>query len=389
MKKVALIFVACMAGTFAAIQFNHWLERRQTLDHLTRVEAPMWKGTPAQASTSTPGGAPDFRAAAKRVLNSVVTIEIQGTVQNWFTDEERVENLGQGSGVVISDNGYIVTNNHVIRNPMDRSQRPAEFVRVHVPGGEILDARVIGYDSRSDLAVIKVDGTSLTPIELGSSKNVEVGEWVLAAGSPLGFENTVSVGVVSSLNRQVDLSQTDNGNYLLGAIQTDASINPGNSGGALVNSKGQLVGINTAIASNTGTSVGIGFAIPVDRVKRVTNDIIKFGRARYGSLGVESFRVPGLLRNNQNRAQFKNYVGVEPPKDGLVISRVENGSPAARAGIERLTVILEIENVKVKEAMDLFKALADKGPGEVVSVKYWKKGQTFTKDISLEDLSQI
>lgn len=389
MKKVALIFVACMAGTFAAIQFNHWLERRQTLDHLTRLEAPILKGTPAQATAPAPGGAPDFRGAAKRVLNSVVTIEIQGTVQDWFQNEERVENLGQGSGVVISDNGYIVTNNHVIRNPIGGSDRPAEFVRVHVPGGEVVDARVIGYDARSDLAVIKVDGANLTPIELGSSKNVEVGEWVLAAGSPLGFENTVSVGVVSSLNRQVDLSQTDNGNFLLGAIQTDASINPGNSGGALVNSRGQLVGINTAIASNTGTSVGIGFAIPVDRVKRVTNDIIKYGRARYGSMGIETFRVPGLLRNNSNRAQFKNYVGHEPPKDGLVVSRVESSSPAARAGMDRLTVILEIGDVKIKDAMDLFKALSDKGPGEVVTVKYWKKGQTFTKDISLEDLSQI
>ena len=210
-------------------------------------------------------GAPfDFSAAAKKASPSVVSVDQYRDVpRGLFSDEVTTRKTGTGSGVIISDSGYIVTNNHVVSG--------AKQVRVRLDDGRAYDAKVLGTDSRSDLAVIKVDAKNLHAIEIGSSKDVQVGQWVLAVGNPLGFDDTVSVGVVSSLRR--NLAVGDQG--MVDAIQTDAAINAGNSGGALCNSQGQLIGINAAIASTNGGSIGIGFAIPVDRVKTVVDDIVK------------------------------------------------------------------------------------------------------------------
>ena len=180
---------------------------------------------------------------------------------------------GQGSGVILSKNGIIVTNNHVVEVPNDPEHAIVEQVKVRLQDKRVFTAKVVGRDRRADLAVLKIEATDLQPIEVGDSSKLEIGQWVVAVGNPLGFDNTVSVGVVSSLGRSLGLENS----FLLDGIQTDAAINPGNSGGALTDAAGQLVGINAAIASGNGGSVDIGFAIPVNTVRRVVDQILKFG----------------------------------------------------------------------------------------------------------------
>jgi putative serine protease PepD len=387
MKKILVIFVACAAGTFCALQLNTFLEKRAAIDQISKSSSSsmLLTGEPAQAAAPGVAPVPDFRAAAKKVLQSVVSIETRGTIRRWMTTE--TTDLGQGSGVVITDSGYIVTNNHVVRNP--QSGQTAEEVRVHLPNQQVVKAKVVGIDERTDLAVLKVDGQKLVPVELGDNRQLEIGEWVIAAGNPLGFDNTVSVGVVSSLNRQVDLGRGNGQFVLLNAIQTDAAINPGNSGGALVNARGQLVGINSAIASQTGNSIGIGFAIPVDRVRRITNDIIKFGHARHGQLGVQTYMRPGLLADDDARAELSQLAGATPPDYGLIVQEVIPTSPAGRLGISQFCVLLQINGSKLNDSIEFYKALADKVPGDKVELTYWKKGQIYKKTVELADLTDI
>lgn len=325
----------------------------------------------------TSSAAPDFRAASRKILQSVVSIDAMGYAETWFGD--RVQQGGQGSGVVVSAQGYIVTNNHVIR---PNKQDVATEIQVHTPDGKTYPAKVIGTDPRSDLAVLKIEAPNLTPASVGDSKALEVGQWVIAAGNPLGFENTVSVGVVSSLGRALPTEGSD----LVGAIQTDAAINPGNSGGALIDSGGNLIGINTAIASPSGGSVGIGFAIPADRVKRVVDDIIKFGRAKYGQLGVVVVNRPGLLARPGVRQRIQEVVGAEPPTEGIVLQNVAPNSPAQKAGMQDITILLELEGKKMVEPIDYNKIMADKKPGDSVRLKFWTAAGTKDTSVTLADL---
>jgi S1-C subfamily serine protease len=221
-------------------------------------------------------------------------------------------------------------------------------------------------------------------MEIGSSKDVEVGQWVLAIGNPLGFDNTVSVGVVSSLKRNLPVG----GQGLVDAIQTDAAINQGNSGGALCNSQGQLIGINSAIASSNGGNIGIGFAIPVDRVKSVVSDIVKFGYAKYGGIGV-TYRpeFEGQLSYPQFRAGLAEQVGAQDvPNHGIVV--MDSTGAAAQAGLKKFDVILAVDDQLIEGTFDLNKVLIPKKPGDTVSVKYWSKGKTYTKNIVLQEVHQ-
>ncbi|MBL8087431.1 MAG: trypsin-like peptidase domain-containing protein [Chthonomonas sp.] len=377
---------ACTLGTLAALHIYNSVQASQALSY---IGTPKSAGIIQAESTGPQGTGVDFRAASKKILQSVVSIDASGKVENVW-GETFVRAFGSGTGVVISSKGHIITNNHVISNPNNGGL--AEFVKVHLANGDVAAGKVIGNDPRSDLAVIKVDRTDLVPVEFGSIKTLEVGQWVIAAGSPLGYDNTVSVGVISSLGRAVDLSeagaaQRGGAPFLVNAIQTDAAINPGNSGGALCDTAGNLVGINTVIATNTGTNVGIGFAIPVDRVQRVANDIIQYGRVRYGVLGIVEDQFPGRLKYENVRNEIKGMVGAAPPEDGIIIVQVAPDSPAAKIGMERLSILVQIDNMPIKLPIDLRKALADKSPGETIQVKYWKKGKIVTSPATLQELA--
>jgi serine protease Do len=253
---------------------------------------------------------------------------------------------------------------------------------------------VLGRDPRSDLAVLKINATGLRPVEIGDSNSLEVGQWVLAVGNPLGFDNTVSVGVVSSLKRSLPIG----GGVLLDAVQTDAAINPGNSGGALTDAQGRLVGINSAIASSTGQSVGIGFAIPVNRVKEVVADIVKLGYARYAGLGIRYN--PNwdskFLSDPQVRAELAEITGAENvPSKGIIVkspyrgdASVEPGGPADKAGIKEWDVIVEIGGEPVTDVITLNKVLTPHKPGETVDVKFWSRGKTKTSRVTLQELGR-
>lgn len=389
MKKGILIAVAVAIGGFFALQANNWIEGRRALTGMSKSDFAI-EGKPILVQNkAVPAGLPDLRAASKRVLQSVVSVDASGTVEDFF-GRPQLTNLGGGSGVIISENGYIVTNNHVITNPS--LGRPAEILKVHLPDDTIVEGKLVGFDQRSDLAVIKVNRTGLTPIDQDAAYKPEIGEWVLAAGSPLGYDNTISVGVISSLDREVDMSGAGNArrggaDVLTEAIQTDAAINPGNSGGALTNVSGTLLGINTVIASNTGTNVGIGFAIPASRVRQVAADIIKYGYVKYGSLGILVLPNPDILKFERNREAFKEEFGVYPPTEGLVIDIVQPDSPAAKLGIEQYSILLAVEGKKMTRPVDLQKALLTAAPGKKVNVKFWKKGKTYEGTVTLTELA--
>jgi serine protease Do len=374
MKTSTLVLagIAVFAGVFGALQADHYF----TSGHSSTSSPVAFRegGTLSPITYSGEAANPfDFRSAAKKITPSVVSVDQFRRMSQGFMDNAQVEReVGQGSGVILSNDGIIVTNNHVVEG--------ASRVSVHLSDGRTLDAKVLGTDPRSDLAVIRVEAKNLTPIEMGESGSAEVGEWVLAVGNPLGFANTVSVGVVSSLKR--DLPVGDQG--LVNAIQTDAAINPGNSGGALCDAQGKLIGINSAIASGTGQSVGIGFSIPVDRVKVVVQDIVKYGYARYAGLGIARYP-DGILADPDARQELATRTGGANVPDKGVLIRQSTG-PADKAGIHALDVLLEIDHQSVGSMFDLNKVLMAKKPGDEVTVKYWSKGDVKTTQVALEEL---
>jgi len=388
MKTSTIIFsgLAVFAGVLGALQVHDYLDKpAQTAQgDLLTTSAPSTQYVKA-AYEGTVSPAPfDFRGAAKKVNNSVFSVDRYERVRRDFFDNEgTVAETGQGSGVIVSTNGTIVTNNHVVTD--EQTGRPVEQVKVRLADDRTFTAKVLGTDPRSDLAVLKIDAPNLTPVQLGNSPDVEVGQWVLAVGNPLGFSNTVSVGVVSSLKRTVPVGQMG----MFDAIQTDAAINPGNSGGALCDSEGRLIGINSAIASGTGQSVGIGFAIPVDRVKTVVNDIVKFGYARYAALGVSyNPRYSGALADPDFRAQVGERAGSQAniPSYGILVASSEGG--AKSAGINTWDIILSIDGHKVEQVLDMNQVLTPKKPGDKVQVRYWSHGETKTSTVTLQAITR-
>lgn len=318
-SKYIFIGIAVFAAVLGALQVNRFINQRGVAQDIQSVLG----ATPTSSIAFEQGSAPaDFRAPVAKISPAVVSVDRFDQVTDFFGESRGEQQTGTGSGVIISSDGYILTNNHVVSG--------AARVQIRSKDDRTFSAKVIGTDPRSDLAVLKVEEKNLAVATLGDSSKVEVGEWVIAIGNPLGYSNTVSVGVVSNLNKSL---QTGRNSLLVDLIQTDAAINQGNSGGALANAKGELVGINSAIATNSGGSIGLGFAIPINRAKRVVADIIKHGKVQYGTLGVEVVERPGLLQMDFARNQVQEYTGAVPPKDGLIIRAVVEGSAGAKLGL--------------------------------------------------------
>ncbi|MFC3241843.1 S1C family serine protease [Gordonia humi] len=269
---------------------------------------------------------------------------------------------GSGSGVVLDSDGVILTNNHVVAG--------AQQVLVTFNDGSRAPAKVLGADPVSDIAVIKADKTGLTPITIGASKNLSVGQDVIAIGSPLGLAGTVTTGIISALNRPVSTSGTDGSQEsVIDAIQTDAAINPGNSGGALINASGALIGINTAIAT-TGAegesgSIGLGFAIPIDQAMRVAKELQASGKATQASLGVS-------VRPNTD---------VEKP--GALVASVVRGGAAEKAGIPNGALITGVDDRKISTSEALVAAIRSYAPNDTVKVTYSVRDQSKTAEATL------
>lgn len=386
MKRTTFIatLAACFVGVLGALQVDRMVTARNKPDDIFAESKPFVGSLrPANAE---PLSAPafDFREAAKRVTPSVVSVDRFDKVRGFFESQASERETGTGSGVIVSADGIIVTNNHVVEAQSFGRRQAASAPRVQVRlfDGRKVEAKILGTDPRSDLAVLKIEAQNLQPIELGSSSTLEVGEWVMAVGNPLGFDNTVSVGVVSSKKRNLPVGE----NGLVEGIQTDAAINPGNSGGALCNAQGQLIGINSAIASSTGQSVGIGFAIPIDRAKKIVNDIVKYGAPRYAGLGVSyDGRLAGQLDNPYARQFVAEQIKREDfPNHGIWLNAVSGASAAA--GLKSGDFILEIEGQKIESTFDMNKVILTKNIGDKVKVKFWQAGQTKEATITLTEI---
>lgn len=378
MRKLGFVvftFVAAGLGIMAGLEADRYLNPAKA------VEAPMAQSVGTSevrpvSLGSTSALSVDFRDAVKKVVPAVVSVDKRERVRRFFfSDETELVPTGTGSGVIISKDGHVLTNFHVVAN--------AAQLTVRLADGRTVPAEYVGGDRRADLALLKVKLDNLQPAILADSAKLEIGEWVIAVGNPLGYSNTVSVGVVSSLKRSLP---TGRDSWLVDSIQTDAAINSGNSGGALANALGEVVGINTAIATNTGGSVGIGFAIPINRAKRVVDDILKFGRVRYGSAGLTPYPDSGVLRDRGARAAITEATGAEPPTEGILVSEIDDSGPAAQAGITRLDVILSIDGVKVLDPSQYSKIFQDKKPGDVIQVRFWSAGREKTARLTLVDL---
>lgn len=369
-------FAAVFAAVVGALQFDRFLRQRTAGD-------VVFRGGEARMINASTGGAIgfDFREPAKKALESVVSIQTTAEGEDFFGRRFR-QAYSQGSGVVVSADGYVVTNNHVVRVGSPAGPL-ADTVSVTFADGKSYDATVVGTDRRSDLAVLRIENPNVKALALGDSSKLQPGEWVLAVGNPLGYSNTVSLGIVSSTGRPL---QGDDALFVDG-IQTDAAINQGNSGGALVDAEGNLVGINTAIASNNGGSIGIGFAIPVNRVKEVVRDIVKDGKVRYGDPGLELYQRDGLLRNARARREIQQQTGATsaPPTAGVIVHDVVRGGPAASAGIRYLDVITSVDGKKVEGVQDYLAALSAKRPGDKVQVKFWSAGASKEASLTLAE----
>lgn len=275
-----------------------------------------------------------------------------------------------GSGIVISEDGYILTNNHVIDEADD------EGIIVHLNNRREYKARLVGSDPTTDLAVIKIDQANLKPVIFGNSDGVQIGDWVLAIGNPLRLRSTVTAGIVSALGRSMDI--INNRLRVESFIQTDAAINQGNSGGALVNVKGELIGVNTAIATRTGSYQGYGFAIPSNLAKKVARDIIETGNVRRALIGVSINSV------SFERAEELGLTRVA----GVDVIQVMRGGAADLAGIQAGDVILGVDDYEVDEVNNLQERIALHLPGDQVELKIFRKGDIFTKVVQLQAMQE-
>jgi Do/DeqQ family serine protease len=270
-----------------------------------------------------------------------------------------------GSGVIVNaKKGYILTNNHVVA-PSGKHLKAAQQITVALKDGRTLTGKVLGRDPKTDIAVVKVKAKNLTQIKLGNSSKLQPGDFVVAVGNPFGLTETVTSGIVSALGRSQIPVQGEGQGTLTNFIQTDAAINPGNSGGALVNLKGQVVGINTAILSGSGGNIGIGFAIPINMAKQVMHQIIKYGKVEHGELGVYIQPLTPKLAK---------ALGVST-KAGAVISQVISGSPAQKAGLKQGDVVTAVDGHNVTSATDLQSAILLKRPGNTVTLDVLRNGK--------------
>ena len=346
-------------------------------------KAPLWTEQPAAQSATTQ--APDWVRLSKEAKPAVVNIstkrnaegpatpELKGRrgerspedfFRRFFEETPRRPVRASGSGFVLSPDGHIVTNNHVVED--------ATEIQVKLADGRELTAKVVGRDPKTDLALLKVEATGLPVIPLGDSAALQVGEPVMAIGNPFGLERTVTTGIVSATGRVIGQGPYDD------FIQTDASINPGNSGGPLINARGQAVGINAAIFSQNGGSVGIGFAIPVNQAKSVVTQLVASGKVTRGWLGVTIQPLTAELAKGFNVTEGT----------GALVAGVQDGSPAARAGVKAGDIITRYDGQKVATSADLPKLVAATAVGRQVPVTVVREGKTVALNATVAQMDE-
>ncbi|MGB2589452.1 MAG: trypsin-like peptidase domain-containing protein [Candidatus Acidiferrum sp.] len=375
--RLAIVAAVLISGAYWA--GGRWGQRQPR-----KVEAlplPLSAGARVEEVTDRDAGLTDEESINVRVYretsSAVANILTKATEYDFFMDPVPVE--GAGSGFVIDPRGYILTNFHVVQD--------AQSIEVVLGDKTHYPAKFIGADQRNDVALIKVDpkGKKLEALQLGDSSKLQVGQKVLAIGNPFGFQSTLTTGVVSALGRTVQTSQST---FIDEAIQTDAAINRGNSGGPLIDSHGDVIGINSAIYTPSGTTAGIGFAIPINTAKRIAHDLMTEGRVREAFLGVQTLSVGGWLSQALDL----------PVQEGLLVEHVAQGGPGAAAGLhggnqealagmQRITiggdVIVAIDGQKIGDQSDMNLVLNRKRPGDSVTVTVYRGGKKLDLPVKL------
>jgi serine protease Do len=410
MKKIGLMLLTAFVGGAVAIGAYKLLERNNDGYTLTEKQNMMFASNPIKISSA---GTVDFVQAAAAVSPAVVHIKTTYGAKTASADEggssmedifgqmfgggrrvQRQPSAASGSGVILTADGYIVTNNHVVEN--------ADKIEVILSNRRKVTAKVIGRDANTDLALIKVDVNGLPFVKMGNSDNVQVGEWVLAVGFPLDLQTTVTAGIVSAKARSIGILDRQNQSMtqeewmemqrtgkrperpantsIESYIQTDAAINPGNSGGALVNANGELVGINAAIASETGRNEGYGFAIPVNLAKKILEDFKQYGAVKRGYIGV-SFRAL-----DADAAEQLNINEI----NGLYVNEVVPNGGAEAAGIKQGDIIKKVEGVEIYDSPDLQEKIGRMRPGDRVALTVLKTdGSTKNVTVTLKPESKV
>ena len=384
---IAMIFSSLLGGVIAIGGYSLIIEPQQLQPQPVSQEGQA-SFTNMVLDTNTfvvPEGL-NFVYAASNSTNSVVHIRTaydvaraEGTfdelLRDYFGESPRGQRApagGSGSGVIVSADGYIVTNNHVIEG--------AREIEVLLNDNRTYEAEVVGQDPTTDLAVLKIDGGNLPPMKWGDSDQLQLGEWVLAVGNPFEFRSTVTAGIVSAKARNIGILARQNSRTNLqieSFIQTDAAVNPGNSGGALVNLRGELVGINTAIISPTGAFAGYSFAVPVSLVHEVYDDLVEYGSVQRALLGINIRDVNADLSKEENLGTLR----------GIYIQSVIDGSAADDAKLESGDVIVAIDGDEVNNVSQLQERIALKRPGDEVAVTYLREGKRREVEVVLKNQS--
>lgn len=369
-KRFISTMVIAIAGAFIGAYLFSKFDSKQT----SQASADSTVIVPSHftsAQTRHIGPTTDFTAAAEMSINAVVHVKTVSTSQRQYADnplyefffgprgfQQQQPVMGSGSGVIISSDGYIVTNNHVIDG--------ANEIEVVLNDRRSFKASLIGADPTTDIALLKIDASGLLFLTFGDSDQIKVGEWVLAVGNPFNLTSTVTAGIVSAKSRNIGILANSGSNMGIESfIQTDAAVNPGNSGGALVNTAGQLIGINTAIASRTGSYAGYSFAVPANIARKIADDLKMFGEVQRGLLGVSITEISKEIRDKYNIDR----------NEGVFVASVSDGGGAKEAGMQEGDVIISVNNEEVATVPQLQEKIGRMRPGDKVKIDAIRSGK--------------
>ena len=375
MKNLVKLFIVSVLG--GVISLGSYLLFFQNEKQLIKIKSndkdklAIVQTSNVQGVAYAPEGSLNFTKAAKQTVDAVVHVKNTSvkTVRDPYAEyyygrgsgSKKYAQVGTGSGVVISSDGYIITNHHVIKG--------ATEIQITLNNKKEYKAKLIGKDAKSDIALVKIEATELPFVTFANSDNVLIGEWVLAVGNPYNLTSTVTAGIISAKGR--DLKGNKN---MESFIQTDAAVNPGNSGGALVNTKGELIGINTAISSKTGSFIGYSFAVPSNIAKKVVEDLLEYGSVQQAVLGVVGGELNGAISK-------KLDISIS---EGFYVSAVSKNSGASKAGIKADDIITKIDNVKISSFADLTGYLSSKEPNDTVKVTLFRNETEIKLTVTLD-----
>ena len=382
MKKILIYSVGIVSLILFMLLTTHYIKstiesniEKIKSDNSKQVMLENFKKTRNNDLTFLNTQTPDFVEIAKKSINTVVHVKSASSNSSDFSIEDflfgraqKRPQMGSGSGVIVSYDGYIITNHHVIET--------AEEIQITTNDNQSYEAKIIGSDEQNDIALLKIESSEELPYAVfGDSDSTQIGEWVLAVGNPFNLTSTVTAGIISAKSRSLDPTGRTTQSY----IQTDDAVNPGNSGGALINEKGELIGINTAIQTQTGSYVGYSFAVPSNIAKKVIEDILEYGIVQYGFLGVTGTSL------NSTRAKELDVSDTE----GFYINGIDKESGAKSAGIKIGDIIKDIDGIKISKFSDLKGYLNTKRPNDIVNINLKRDNESRKVSVQLNRNERI